>query len=159
MNSILVILKEWYDARYGILLACVGLSSLAFFVMFMENKQYADTRKKQRKWLESYVFAPAYFEAVQKRYPEVSMEEVAQAYEELRAYFLLCWNRSPQALAMPATLVDSCWQQMIINTRSYHKFCQCAFGCYLHHEPDGLVPDSFTSLNDQAVRERPPESM
>jgi hypothetical protein len=54
MNSILVILKEWYDARYGILLACAGLSALAFFVMFMENRQYDDSRKKQRKWLEGY---------------------------------------------------------------------------------------------------------
>lgn len=49
MNSILVILKEWYDARYGIFLACVGLSSLAIFVMFMENRQYDDTRRIQAR--------------------------------------------------------------------------------------------------------------
>lgn len=87
INSILVIFKEWYDARYSIFLVCTGFSSLAFFVIFMENRQYNDTRKKQRKLLEGYDFAPAYFEAVQKHNPEVSNYEVAQAYEELRAYF------------------------------------------------------------------------
>lgn len=155
MNSILVILKEWYAARYGILLACAGLSVLAFFVIFMENRQYADTRKKQRKWLDGYVFAPAYFDEIQNRYPHLTPNEITQAFEQLRAHFLLCWQGSPQALAMPSGLVDVCWQVVILDSRQYHKFCHLAFGCYLHHDPDGLAKDSFTSENDLATRERP----
>jgi hypothetical protein len=159
MNSILAILREWYDARYGILLACAGLSALAFFVVFMENKQYADTRKKQRKWLEGYAFAPTYFEELQKLHPHLASNEITQAFERLRAYFLLCWQEPPKALAMPSGLEDICWQVMILDTRLYHKFCHCAFGRYLHYEPDGLANDSFTSGNDLATRERPPELM
>lgn len=159
MNSSLAILREWYDARYGILLACAGLSVLAFFVMFMENRQYDDTRKKQRKWLEGYDFAPIYFEELQKRYPHLTPNEITQAFEQLRVYFLLCWQGSPQTLAMPSGLVDVCWQVMILDSRLYHKFCHLAFGRYLHHDQDGLANDSFTSGNDLATRERPHDLM
>jgi hypothetical protein len=159
MNSTLTIFLEWIQASYGFFLACAGLLSLACFVAFMEFRQDAAKHKKQQQWLDGFDFQLSYFEEVQKRYPHLTPDDITQAFEQLRAYFLLCWQRSPQAAAMPDGMVDACWQVMILQTRQYHKFCHCAFGRYLHHEPHGLAYDLFTNSNDLAARGRPRELM
>lgn len=159
MSSTLAVFLEWIQARYEFLLAYGGILTLACFVVFMEFRQDAATQKKQQQWLNCFDFSVRYFEEVQKRYPHLTSEEITQGFEQLRAYFLLCWQRLHQAATMPSGLVDDCWQIMILNTREYHLFCHHAFGLYLHHEPDGLASDPFTSSNNLAAAGRSRELM
>ncbi len=36
---------------------------------------------------------------------------------------------------MPSRVVDIAWHEFILYTKDYHRFCNRAFGCYLHHNP------------------------
>ncbi len=159
MNNTLAIFLEWIQVRYEFLIAYGGILALACFVVFMEFRQDAAKHKEQQRWIAGFDFSAMYFAEVKNRYPLRSTDEIADAFEQLRAYFLLCWQRSSLPVVMPSGLVDDCWQTMILNTRQYHKFCNCAFGRYLHHEPDGLVSDTFTTSNELVTRGRPRELM
>ena len=35
----------------------------------------------------------------------------------------------------PSKVVDECWHEMILFTRSYHDFCHQFHGRFIHHEP------------------------
>lgn len=159
MNSIWVSFLEWFQGESSLLLACAVLLALTCFVVFMEFRQDAAKHKEQQQWIVGFDFAAMYFAEVQNRYPQRTSDEITQAFEKLRAHFLHCWQRSPQAWIMPTGLVDDCWKVMIIDTRQYHKFCHCAFGKYLHHEPNGLIADSFTSRNELEARGKKHELM
>ena len=37
---------------------------------------------------------------------------------------------------MPSRLVDEAWHEFILDSLSYTRFCEAAFGGYLHHTPD-----------------------
>jgi hypothetical protein len=37
---------------------------------------------------------------------------------------------------MPSRLVDEAWHEFILDSLSYTRFCEVAFGGYLHHTPD-----------------------
>jgi hypothetical protein len=40
---------------------------------------------------------------------------------------------------MPSRAVDIAWHEMILMTRTYHHFCERAFGYYLHHSPEAVM--------------------
>lgn len=94
---------------------------------------------KQLAALESWEFSPAYSEEVLLKYPHLSAAQVAAAFEELRSYFLLCWQDESKVLAMPSRVVDVCWHAFICDSRNYLTFCDAVFSTYFHHEPPGKV--------------------
>lgn len=159
MNSLFVNFLEWFQGKSSLLTACAIIVALTCFVVYMDFRQEDAKHKEQWQWLADFDFPVPYFEDMQKRHPHLTADEIAQAFEKLRTHFLHCLQRSPQALIMPTGLVDDCWQIMILDTRQYHKFCNCAFGKYLHHEPDGLMADSFTSRNELEARGKKHEGM
>ena len=42
---------------------------------------------------------------------------------------------------MPSHAVDIAWHEMILMTRTYHHFCERAFGYYLHHSPEAVMDE------------------
>jgi hypothetical protein len=42
---------------------------------------------------------------------------------------------------MPSRAVDIAWHEMILMTRTYHAFCDRAFGYYLHHSPESVMDE------------------
>ncbi len=42
---------------------------------------------------------------------------------------------------MPSRAVDIAWHEMILMTRTYHHFCERAFGRYLHHSPEAIMEE------------------
>jgi hypothetical protein len=159
MNSLSVNFLEWFQGKSSLLTACAILVALACFVVYMDFRQQDAKHKEQGLWLADFDFSVPYFEDMKKRHPHLAIDEIVQAFEKLRNHFLLCWQRSPQALIMPTGLVDDCWKVMILDTRQYHKFCNCAFGKYLHHEPNGLMADSFTCRNELEARGKKHDGM
>ncbi len=159
MNSIWGSFLKWFQGNSSFLIACAVLLALACFVVYMDFRQNAAEHKKQWQWLADFDFSGPYFEEMKKRHPHLTIDEIMQAFEKLRDHFIHCWQRSPHALIMPTDLVDDCWEVMICDTRQYHKFCHCVFGKYLHHEPNGLMADSFTSSNDLAAMNHTRELM
>lgn len=148
MNSTLTNLNDWYEARYGILIADAGLLLLAFFVLKLESRHVAAKHKKQQQALSDFIFPDAYSEEVRKRDPQLTQEEIGQAFEQLRVYFLRCWQQSPKAVALPTQLIDLCWHTFILDTRQYHRFCNAVFGKYLHHDSDAIEGKSSAAYSD-----------
>ncbi|MET8796128.1 hypothetical protein ABZV91_06670 [Nocardia sp. NPDC004568] len=42
-----------------------------------------------------------------------------------------------QVIGMPSQAVDEAWHGLILCTRRYARFCERAYGQFLHHYPDG----------------------
>lgn len=64
--------------------------------------------------------------------------------------------RDGQVIGMPSHAVDEAWHGLILCTARYARFCDTAYGQFLHHHPDGGAPDhvasSAGSLADQLGR-------
>lgn len=95
------------------------------------------TRKRRRAFIESYEFPSALRAKLRERLD--NEYQIARALEGLREWFLACLDARDEVLGMPSKAVDVAWHEMILMTRTYHAFCDRAFGRYLHHTPDSLM--------------------
>jgi hypothetical protein len=50
--------------------------------------------------------------------------------------------RDDQIIGMPSRAVDEAWHGLILCTAAYARFCDQAYGRFLHHHPDGGGPDA-----------------
>ena len=99
------------------------------------------TRKRRRRaFIESYEFPMA---LTNKLRDELDSDRpVNVALEGLREWYLACLEAGPKAtLGMPSRAVDVAWHEMILMTRTYHHFCERAFGYYLHHSPEAVMDE------------------
>jgi hypothetical protein len=99
------------------------------------------TRKRRRAFIESYEFPPALRTKLREKLD--GEHQVAVALEGLRHWYLACLHAGRETLGMPSRAVDIAWHEMILMTRTYHAFCERAFGHYLHHTPDSLMRESM----------------
>ena len=58
--------------------------------------------------------------------------------------------RDNQVIGMPSHAVDEAWHGLILCTARYSAFCNKAYGQFLHHHPDGGVPDDVPVATDPA---------
>jgi hypothetical protein len=119
------------------LLVTVGSTSVVFLCLKILNAYFDRREDKRRNWLNNYVFPESCYSEVQQRYPHLTTEQVAHAFEQLRLYLEVCLvyssPNSSRLVAMPSKLVDTCWHAIICETREYQAFCKTAFGGFLHH--------------------------
>lgn len=48
--------------------------------------------------------------------------------------------RDDQIIGMPSHAVDEAWHGLILCTAAYSRFCDDAYGRFLHHHPDAGAP-------------------
>jgi hypothetical protein len=99
------------------------------------------TRKRRRRaFIEGYEFPLA---LKNKLRDELDGDRpVNVTLEGLREWYLACLAAGPKAtLGMPSRAVDVAWHEMILMTRTYHHFCERAFGYYLHHSPEAVMDE------------------
>jgi hypothetical protein len=64
--------------------------------------------------------------------------------------------RGGQVIGMPSYAVDEAWHGLILCTARYARFCDTAYGRFLHHHPEGGAPNDVTSaagpMTDQLGR-------
>jgi hypothetical protein len=98
------------------------------------------TRKRRRAFIQGYEFPLA---LKNKLRDELEADRpVNVALEGLREWYLACLAAGPKAsLGMPSRAVDIAWHEMILMTRTYHHFCERAFGYYLHHSPEAVMDE------------------
>jgi len=65
---------------------------------------------------------------------EISPDAVDEAINEFRKYLSLV-ALGYKSVAMVSREVDAVWHTFILFTKDYAKFCQEAFGFFLHHQP------------------------
>jgi hypothetical protein len=95
---------------------------------------------RRRAFIEGYEFPMALRNKLREELD--GDRPVNVALEGLREWYLACLHAGPDAtLGMPSRAVDVAWHEMILMTRTYHHFCQQAFGYYLHHSPDTVMTE------------------
>jgi hypothetical protein len=97
------------------------------------------TRKRRRAFIESYEFPAALRAKLREKLD--NEHQVAVALEGLREWYLACLGARDEMLGMPSKAVDVAWHEMILMTRTYHAFCERAFGRYLHHSPESVMAE------------------
>lgn len=60
--------------------------------------------------------------------------------------------RDGQIIGMPSHAVDEAWHGFILCTARYGRFCDDAYGTFLHHHPDGTGPASAGTVSAQLGR-------
>jgi hypothetical protein len=99
-------------------------------------------KRRRRAFIEGYEFPMALKNKLREELD--SDRPVNVALEGLREWYLACLDAGPDAtLGMPSRAVDIAWHEMILMTRTYHHFCERAFGYYLHHSPEAVMTESM----------------
>ncbi|MBK8815602.1 MAG: hypothetical protein IPN42_08900 [Methylococcaceae bacterium] len=109
----------------------VVLIGLMVLVSFSENKD----KKTHLVFIKSFRFSSDLIAKLQKKYPNLTEEQVALVFQGLRDYFTMCFQAKGCKVAMPSRIVDETWHEFILFSRDYAGFCQNAFGYFLHHNP------------------------
>jgi hypothetical protein len=147
-------LKQHYPWLVPIAAFFLALIAIFLFLVVasaLMNRQH----QKRLKALQSHVFPNRYYQEVIRVYPQLSIESVQMAFEQLRLYFRVCLNKQPKRVAMPSRLVDVCWHSFICDTRQYKQFCDDIFGDFLHHE--AIVDTSFSIQGTSSELSKPEE--
>lgn len=56
--------------------------------------------------------------------------------------------RDKQVIGMPSRAVDEAWHGLILCTARYSRFCDTAYGEFLHHHPEGGAPADVAARSD-----------
>jgi hypothetical protein len=80
-------------------------------------------------------------------HPLISRAQAEQYFQDLLAWLWLCVERLQKKnlkthMIQPLKHLDLMWHIFILNTRSYHEFCEIFFADYLHHEA-GITADGY----------------
>lgn len=97
------------------------------------------SRAEREAFILDFRFPPVIWDKLCRQHPELTDEHLAIIQAGLRQWLVICAYRDSDddVVGMPSLTVDWAWHEFILCTRSYHRFCQRAFGQYLHHTPAG----------------------
>lgn len=75
------------------------------------------------------------FDALRLEHPALTQKDCELVAQALRQFFLVHLRSGGRFVAMPSQVVDDLWHAFILDTRAYARFCERAFGQFLHHTP------------------------
>ena len=67
------------------------------------------------------------------------MKDCVLVARGLRQFFLAHLHSGRKFVSMPSQVVDDLWHEFILYTRTYERFCQQAFGRFMHHTPAAVL--------------------
>lgn len=70
-----------------------------------------------------------------EHYPQLSERDAELVLRGLRQFFLSYLRSGRKFVAMPSKVVDTAWHECILYTQAYERWCDAAFGRFLHHSP------------------------
>ena len=92
-------------------------------------------RSRRSAYIDNFPYARLLDKRLAARRPELNEIQRLEVFAGLADYFQLCQSAGKRMVAMPSQAVDDAWHEFILFTRQYDKFCQGAFGRFLHHTP------------------------
>jgi hypothetical protein len=107
--------------------------------------------RKAEAYIADYSFPP-HIERRARR--KLRLDDAAWELVErgLREWFVCCAWRGRTVIGMPSRAVDDAWHEFILDSLSYVRFCEAAFGEYLHHTPDEALSMPMDGLLADTVR-------
>jgi hypothetical protein len=136
----LLLLSVWWGvwtapSRSSALHRSVGFAVAWSLVTFVVLALISRRRRLGREQhIDRAVFPRHLKAAVRKVYPALTDPQLADIERGLRQFFH-CHLRARGFVSMPSHAVDAMWHAFILDTRAYGRFCQAAFGHFLHHSP------------------------
>jgi hypothetical protein len=91
--------------------------------------------RRRFAYIEQFPYARLLDKRLAARRPELNEIQRLEVFAGLLDYFQLARSAGKRMVAMPSQTVDDAWHEFILFTRQYDKFCQGAFGRFLHHTP------------------------
>jgi hypothetical protein len=117
----------------GFILLVIGLIGLAYW--------WSKVKAGRRNFIEQYRFPALLRSKILFKHPDLSENQMFHVLEGLRQFFLVCAIANAvgkkRSFGMPSKIVDDAWHEFILMSREYSRFCDKAFGGYLHHSPAG----------------------
>ena len=126
--------------EFGLIL--FGLLVLALAAIVFQRSRRLSKLRERARFIQDYRF-PAELRNRLQANTGLTLEQSGRVLEGLRQYFLACLAAQRKAIAkevgMPSKAVDAAWHEFIVLTKEYAKFCEQAFGRYLHHTPKAMM--------------------
>jgi hypothetical protein len=116
------------------------LAIILFFALLYVIRQWGAARR--REFIRTYTLPRGLYEKLQKKYPQFGPKEFQLVAQALRQFFCAYARSGGRYVSMPSQVVDELWHEFILYTREYQKFCQQAFGRFLHHTPAVVLSQS-----------------
>jgi hypothetical protein len=110
------------------------------------------TARKAEAYIASYAFPSHLSSRVRRHNPQLDEAGWKPVEQGLREWFVCCAWRGRTILGMPSRLVDEAWHEFILDSISYTRFCDVAFGGYLHHTPDEAMSTPMGDALGDTVR-------
>ncbi len=108
--------------------------------------------RRAEAYITDYRF-PIHIESrVRSRFPGLDDGGWELVERGLREWFVCCAWRGRTVLGMPSRAVDEAWHEFILDSRAYVRFCEVAFGEYLHHTPDEAMSTPMGDALGETVR-------
>lgn len=132
----------------GALIVIIGgyltISFLQSFFSLLKKKELKSdsivhtTPRKSKKemrieYIKGYVLPSDIKDKVCERYFGLTDENYREGEEALKSFFIAHLYAKERYLVMPSKIADSIWHEFILHTDKYTRFCNSAFGEYLHH--------------------------
>lgn len=94
---------------------------------------------KREEYIRMFDLPRGLYEGLRKRRPELTLKECQLVAHALRQFFVAHLRSGRKYVSMPSQVADDLWHEFILHTRHYEKFCQAAFGKFLHHTPAAVI--------------------
>src|SRR3954468_1154439 len=90
---------------------------------------------RRAEFIRTYAWPRGLLERLEKHRPGLVRKDSALVSRGLRQFFIAYLMSGRRYVSMPSQVVDDLWHEFILYTREYNRFCQRAFGTFLHHMP------------------------
>jgi len=105
-----------------------------------DHHELTEAQRDTLRYIERYDLRAEVEAAIEA--DQVPRSDAKSAERELKRFLAVVYLEGGKAGALaPSREVDALWHNFILNTRSYHRFCQAVYGEYLHHVPAGGEAD------------------
>jgi hypothetical protein len=103
-------------------------------------------------YILEYEFPPHIRRRIRRRFAHLDEAGLEMVERGLREWLVCCAWRRRTLLGMPSRVVDEAWHEFILDSIAYTKFCNVAFGDYLHHTPDDAMETPMADALHNTVR-------
>ncbi|AWB68228.1 hypothetical protein C2869_18215 [Saccharobesus litoralis] len=118
-----------------IIIGLMVLLIVGLIIKGVKNHRRYHSIKQRKDFINSYSFPDAINSKLKSKYSFLSEKDLSQVQQGLRDWFYVCNAACNKPVSMPSQVVDDAWHEFILYTKLYAKFCQGAFGQFLHHTP------------------------
>jgi hypothetical protein len=99
--------------------------------------------RRRLRYVREAPLPPGIAQKLHARRPDIDPAHFPKIERGLRDFFEAYLRSGLKPVSMPSQAVDELWHEFILYTRHYQRFCDQAFGRFLHHTPAGALSKQY----------------